>query len=445
MPDWDQRALWVMDCLERAGHRGVLVGGCVRDSLLGLTPHDYDVATSALPAEIEAACAGLRCVKTGAAHGTITVLSGGLPVEVTTFRREGTYSDHRRPDRVEFTTDLAQDLARRDFTINAMAWGRDGLVDLFDGQRDLERRLVRCVGDPDRRFEEDALRLLRGLRLCAQLEFSIHPDTAAAIRRRADQLSHVSWERISAEFLRLICAPGAGPVLLEFSEVVVRILPELAPSVGFDQRNPHHCYDVYTHSVKALEQVPPKPALRLAALLHDAGKPQSFSLDDGGVGHFYGHAKGSAALADQALRRLRLDNATRQRAVDLVARHHLPVEPDRRWVGRWLARLGEEPFFDLLALKRGDVLACAPGPEGEGDALRRAEEEAREFLLRRPCLTLRDLTVDGRDAMAAGLSGPAVGRALRELLEQAAEGQVPNEREELLARLRQMEESHGDA
>ncbi|MGE4276619.1 MAG: CCA tRNA nucleotidyltransferase [Lawsonibacter sp.] len=438
--DWDSRALAVIDCLERAGHRAVLVGGCVRDRLLRIEPHDYDAATSALPEEIEVACAGLRCVKTGVKHGTITVLSGGLPVEVTTFRREGTYSDHRHPDRVEFTTDLAQDLSRRDFTINAMAWGRDGLVDLFGGREDLKRRLVRCVGLPSRRFEEDALRLLRGLRLCAQLGFSTHPDTAAAIRRYAGQLSHVSWERISAEWIRLLCSPGAGRVLLEFPEVVAQILPELAPSISFDQRNPHHCYDVYTHSVKALEGVPPKAGLRLAALLHDVGKPQSFSVDDRGVGHFYGHAKVSAALADQALRRLRLDNATREKAVALVARHHLPVEPTQRWAGRWLARLGEEQFFDLLALKRGDVHACAPQEE-ETDVLDRAEKEARELLGRRPCLTLRDLAVNGRDAMEAGLSGQAVGRALRELLEQAAEGCVPNEREALLARLRQMGEA----
>lgn len=443
MTDWDPRALAVIDYLEQAGHRAVLVGGCVRDSLLHLEPHDYDVATSALPEEIETACAGLRCVKTGEKHGTVTVLSNGLPVEVTTFRREGAYSDHRHPDRVEFTADLAQDLARRDFTINAMAWGRDGRVDPFDGQGDLERRLVRCVGNPDRRLEEDALRLVRGLRLCAQLEFSIHPDTAAAIRRHTGQLAHVSWERISAEFVRLICAPGAGRVLLEFPEAVAQVLPELALSIGFDQRNVHHCYDVYTHSVKALERVPPEPALRLAALLHDVGKPQSFSLDDQGVGHFYGHAKVSAALADQALRRLRVDNATREKAVALVDRHHLPVEPTQKWAGRWLARLGEEPLFDLLALKRGDALACAPGAEGEADILTRAEEEARELLRSRPCLTLRDLAVDGRDAMAAGLSGPDIGRVLGELLEQTAEGKIPNERETLLARLHKLGASLG--
>lgn len=436
--NWDKRALAVIQRLEQAGHQAVLVGGCVRDSLLSIPPHDYDVAASALPDEIESACAGFQCVATGLRHGTVTVISDSLPVEVTTFRREGTYSDHRHPDRVEFTQDLTEDLARRDFTINAMAWGQSGLVDRFGGQEDLKNRLIRCVGDPDRRFEEDALRLLRGLRLAAQLSFSIHPDTAAAIRRHTSQLSHVAWERISAEFLRLLCSPGAAAILLGFPETAARILPELAPAMGFDQHNPHHCYDVYTHSVKVLEQVPPLPALRLAALLHDVGKPAVFTRDENGVGHFYGHEKRSAALAEQALSRLRLNNALRARVVTLVSRHHLPVEATERWAGRWLSRLGEETFFDLLALKRADALACAPGSGDTQGTLEQAEAVARTLLERAPCLTLRDLSVTGRDALAAGLRGPAVGRALRTLLEEVAGGALPNRRPELLARLTEL-------
>lgn len=244
MTNWDSRALAVVQQLRRSGHQAVLVGGCVRDSLLSIPPHDYDVTTSALPWEILSCCAGFPCLNTGLKHGTVTVLSGGLSVEVTTFRREGSYSDHRHPDQVEFTSDLTDDLARRDFTINAMAWGPEGLIDRFGGQEDLNARLIRCVGDPDRRMEEDALRLLRGLRLAGQLRFTIYPDTAAAIHGHAPQLSMVAWERISAEFLRLLCSPGAEQVLLDFPDVVTQILPELGPAVGFDQRNPHHRWDV---------------------------------------------------------------------------------------------------------------------------------------------------------------------------------------------------------
>jgi len=433
---WDARVLAVLEQLEQAGHRAVLVGGCVRDRLLGRPLHDYDGATSALPDQIISACNRFRCLETGKKHGTITVLSQGLPVEVTTFRTEAGYSDHRHPDQVAFTPDLALDLARRDFTINAMAWGRDGLVDLYGGQADLENRLIRCVGDPDQRFEEDALRLLRGLRLAAQLEFSIHPDTARAIHSHAQDLAHVAWERICAEFLRLICSPGAGTILLDFSDVVCQLIPELEPCVGFDQRNPHHCYDVYTHSVKAMAAVPPVPTLRLAALLHDVGKPATFSMDDIGTGHFYGHPKVSAQLADRALARLRLDNSTREQVVTLIARHDLPVEPTRQWAGRWLSRLGVDTFFLLLDLKWGDREACAHPSPAYPDPLAKAEEIARSLLKEQACLSLKDLAVNGRDCITAGLQGKEIGNMLHRLLALVAEDALPNDRERLLREIK---------
>ena len=433
---WDERALAVLERLERAGHRAVLVGGCVRDSLLGIPPHDYDGATSALPEEIKAACGDLPCLDIGLKHGTITVMSGGISVETTTFRKETTYSDHRHPDAVEFTTELTEDLARRDFTINAMAREKGRIVDPFGGQGDLSAKLVRCVGDPDRRFDEDALRILRGLRLAAQLEFDLHPDTAAAIRRHADDLRHVARERIWAEFSRLLCSPGAEKVLLGFPEVVSRIIPELSPCVGFDQKNFHHCFDVYTHSVKAMSNTPPLLPLRLAALLHDVGKPDTFSLDEAGTGHFYGHPAVSAALADTALKGLRVSNDLREQVLLLVARHDLPVLPDRRWVGRWLSRLGEENFFLLLELKRGDRAACADPAPPVPDPLELAEGMARSLLEEKNCFSLKDLAMKGNDCIALGLKGKEIGSALQFLLERVAEGEVPNERDILLAELK---------
>ena len=412
----------------------MLVGGCVRDSLLSVPLHDYDGATSALPEEIKTACSAFRCVETGIRHGTVTVISGGLPVEVTTFRRESGYSDHRRPDRVEFTDDLTEDLARRDFTVNAIAWEPEGLTDPFGGQEDLQNHLIRCVGDPDRRFEEDALRVIRGLRLAAQLGFDLHPDTAAAIRRHCADLSLVAWERISAEFLRLICSPGAADILLRFPELTAQVLPELAPSMGFDQRTWHHIYDVYTHSVKAMELVPPVPALRLAALLHDVGKPSVFSIDGNGQGHFYNHVSKSLELAEIALARMKLDRATRTRVLTLIERHHLPVEPTEKWAGKWLSKLGEETFFDLLALKRADGGASAFHP-GERETFDRIESIARDLLSRAPCLTLKDLAVNGRDAVSAGLAGREIGLRLHFLLDQVAQGALPNERSVLLEHL----------
>ena len=436
MFDWDSRAVSVLERLEKAGHRAVLVGGCVRDSLLGIPPHDYDAATSALPEEIKAACEDLPCLDIGLKHGTITVLSGGISVETTTFRKETTYSDHRHPDAVEFTSELREDLARRDFTINAMAWERGSIVDPFDGQGDLGAKLVRCVGDPNRRFEEDALRILRGLRLAAQLEFDIHPDTAAAIRRHADDLRHVAQERIWTEFSRLLCSPGAKKILLAFPEVVCRIIPELAPCVGFDQRNFHHRYDVYTHSVVALDNTPPLLPLRLAALLHDAGKPDTFSLDETGTGHFYSHPAVSTALADSALRRLRVSNELRTQALCLIERHDLPVLPERSWVGRWLSRLGEENFFLLLALKRGDRAACADPTPPSPDPLEQAEQLAKDLLDQRACFSLKDLAINGNDCLAVGLKGKEVGDALQFLLERVSCGDLPNERTTLLSTLK---------
>ena len=441
MFNWDERALAVLARLEQAGHRAVLVGGCVRDSLLDIPPHDYDAATSALPEEIKAVCGDLPCLDIGIKHGTITVLSDGISVETTTFRKETTYSDHRHPDAVEFTPELKEDLARRDFTINAMAWEKGHIVDPYGGQGDLREKLVRCVGDPERRFDEDALRILRGLRLAAQLEFDIHPDTANAIRRHAGDLCHVAQERIWAEFSRLLCSPGAKKILLDFPEVVCQVIPELKPCVGFDQKNFHHCFDVYTHCVTALDNTPPLLPLRLAALLHDVGKPETFSLDANGVGHFYGHSAVSTTLADTALRRLRVSNDLREQVLLLIQRHDLSVLPERSWVGRWLSRLGEENFFFLLALKRGDRAACADPTPSVPDPLEEAESIARELLAQQACFSLKDLAVKGTDCIAHGLKGKSIGSALQMLLDRVAEGTLPNERETLLSELKKHIES----
>ena len=440
MIPWDPRALAVVRCLDEAGHRAVLVGGCVRDSLLSRPPHDYDAATSARPEEILSACRRWRCLDVGIRHGTVTVLADGLPVEVTTFRREGRYSDHRRPDQVAFTHSLEEDLARRDFTVNAMAWGSEGLIDPFGGRADLEQGVVRCVGEPDRRFEEDALRVLRGLRLAAQLDFALEEETAAAVRRHLPELSHVAWERVREEFLRLICSPGAGRVLLDFPEMAVQVLPELGPAVGFDQRNFHHLYDVYTHSVRALEGVSPSPALRLAALLHDVGKPSTFTLDESGTGHFYGHDRAGLPLADRALERLRVDRETRERALLLIARHHLPVEDGRRWAGRWARRLGTRALLELLELKGADGAACGTPDGGQRALLDRARAQVLALEAEGACLTLRELAVNGHDALAAGLKGPAVGTALNALLDRVAQGELENDRETLLRELERFQE-----
>lgn len=425
----------ILHALEARGYCAYLVGGGVRDSLMGLPVHDYDVATDALPEQVAQVFSGRRLVKTGLKHGTVTLITDSGPVEITTFRKEGRYSDHRHPDSVVFSTHIEEDLARRDFTVNAMALGRDGLLDLHHGRRDLEEKRIRCVGDPVLRFQEDPLRILRGLRLAACLDFSLEEETAAAMTAQAPLMEHLSRERISAELVRLLCGPAAGRVLLDFPRVVAVLIPELAPTMGFDQNTPYHCYDVYTHSVHILDHLPPDPVLRLAALLHDSGKPQTYTVDGHGQGHFPHHAELGAEIADRVLRRLRLDNATREQVTALIKIHGDAREMEERDVAKQLSRLGEALFFRLVAFDRGDHLAKAPMaalPDGHFEQL---EQTARALLDAGACLSLAQLEVDGRDATAAGLSGPAVGEALHRLLDGVLEGDFPNKRDVLLQQL----------
>jgi len=436
MFDWEPRALAVLDTLEKAGYQTVLVGGCVRDYLLGKPSRDYDAATAALPEQMLEVFRDWKVVETGRRHGTLTIFSDGLPVEVTTFRTEGTYTDHRHPDGVSFTTDMKADLARRDFTINAMAWGRDGLTDLFGGQEDLRAGILRCVGDAEKRFNEDAVRILRCLRFAARPGFWIHPDTQSALKNQVRMLDAVSRERVTEEFLELLCQPDAERILLENPEVVRQIIPEMTATIGFDQHTPYHCYDVYTHSVKAMGQVPPRRSMRLAALLHDIAKPMTYSPDEHGVGHFPDHPKLGGELADQALRRLKLDNNTREQVVTLIARHGMRLPAEEKVVKRWLSRLGPELFFELMTLDRADNSAKRPEMVRPPQHWLDLDKVARQVLAQSDCLSLKDLAVNGHDALKAGLNGPAIGHRLNSLLEDVVEGRLPNQREVLLAELR---------
>lgn len=420
--------------LQGAGYEAWIVGGCVRDLLLGRTPEDFDLCTAARPEEVKDVFAGHRIVETGLRHGTVTVLVEGMPLEITTYRVESGSADARHPDQLRFTHSLREDAARRDFTVNAMAYapGR-GLQDFYGGQGDLKKGLLRCVGEPDRRFQEDALRILRALRFSATLGFAIEGETLAAARRQKGLLVRLSAERVAGELGKLLVGQGAKGVLLDYPDLLGVVLPELLPMVGLDQRNVHHCYDLLTHTAVAVDHTPPQLALRLAALFHDCGKPACFSLGEDGQGHFYGHARESAALAETALRRLRCPNKLRERVVKLIRYHDSPVE--EKLLRRWLNRLGEEDFFALLALQRADSLALAPAYRGRVEALDGIEAQARKLLQEAPCLTLRDLAVNGRDLMALGLEGRAIGAALDRLLTAVLVGSLANERAALLQSL----------
>ena len=430
------QAARAIERLRTAGHEAWIVGGCVRDVLLGRTPTDYDLTTSALPEETEAVFAGERLIETGLQHGTVTVLLEGVPLEITTYRVDGGYTDARHPDGVTFTRSLREDAARRDFTINAMAYAPgEGLQDFFGGQADLSAGVIRAVGEADRRFQEDALRILRAIRFASVLGFELDPETDAAARRNAPLLQKISVERVFVELSKLLCGPGAGKILRAYPDILGVVLPELTPTVGFAQHNIHHCYDVYTHTAVAVDHVPPEVTLRLAALFHDLGKPATFSMGEDGQGHFYGHPKVSAALAEQILLRLRAPKRLREEVVRLVEVHDWPLSSEPRLIRRRLQQLGEEGFFALLALQKGDAAACSLSDCTREDGRNAVETAARAILAARPCLSVGDLAVNGRDVMALGYCGPGVGAALRRLLERVIAEEIPNEKTALLQSL----------
>ena len=434
MPDNVQR---ILEKLRGGGYEGYLVGGCVRDCLLGRAPADFDVCTDATPEQMKVCFSGLRLIETGLKHGTVTVLMDGEPVEVTTFRADGAYSDNRHPDSVRFVQNLSEDLARRDFTINAMAYAPiPGLVDPFGGQDDLNAGLVRCVGDARERFREDALRILRALRFASRYGFAVEEKTAAAMREGRALLANISVERILAELKGILVGPGAGELLRGFPEVFFAVLPELAPEYCFEQRNPNHIHDVWTHTSYAVDAIRPDAALRLAMLLHDVGKPEKYFTDEAGTGHFYGHADAGSARADEILRRLKCDNATREEVVLLIAHHDMRPPQTDKGVRRLLSELGLEEFRRLIACWRADLDDRAPEIQERNLRIIGVTEKLLDGILaRESCFCLRDLAVNGDDLLSLGVPrGPAVGRALNELLSLVLDGEIQNEREALLAR-----------
>ena len=420
--------------LEEAGHEAYVVGGAVRDLLCGAEIHDWDIATSALPEETEAVFSGFPVLETGLKHGTVTVLLDGMPLEITTYRVEGAYSDHRRPDSVSFTSDLREDLARRDFTVNAMAFHpRRGLADPFGGAEDLRAGLIRCVGGPDRRFKEDALRLLRALRFAAVFGMEIEAATAAALHRNRALLSHVAAERICSELTRLLCGSHVGMILEKYGDVLSVPMPEIGPLVGFDQRNPHHCFDAWGHTAAVVSAAPPEPALRWAALFHDLGKPACFTLDADGVGHFHGHAAKSRELAGNIMTRLRFDSATREQVLFLVEHHDDHLQPTEGAVKRAIQRFGAHDLMQLIALFRADALGHSPDTARERLAVCDALEELTGRLAGNgDRFTVKDLAVRGGDLLALGYEGPALGAALDALVEAVVFDGVENKKEVLL-------------
>lgn len=416
--------------LEQAGFAAYCVGGCVRDSLLGRSPQDYDLCTNALPVQIRQVFSDFQLVLAGEKHGTVTVVTSDGLIEITTFRTEGDYTDTRHPDWVRFVPTVEEDLSRRDFTVNAMAYSPTrGFADPFGGRQDLEDGVLRCVGDPEKRFTEDALRILRGIRFSVRYNLAIESATKEAMLRLTPLLDKLARERVLDELCKLLPRVQARD-LLDFAPVFCRIFPELEACLGFDQHSCHHAWDVYTHTAYVVEATPPEPGLRLAALLHDIGKPGTFRLDEAGAGHFPDHAAQSAQMADAALRRLRASNALRTQTVDLIARHMTPLEPDPRLLRRRLSQYGAEGTMQLLALQEADFASKGTGQQTT--VFQKTDALLRQLLEESNCLRIRDLAIHGKELLALGFpEGPALGKCLDHLLEQVLAEHLPNEKDAL--------------
>ena len=422
-----------INLLENAGFAAYAVGGCVRDACLGLTPHDYDLCTSALPEQTEEVFRDYRLVLAGEKHGTVTVITEDGPVEITTFRTEGGYRDNRHPDWVEFLSEIEGDLARRDFTVNAMAYSpKRGFADPFGGRADLENHILRSVGDPVSRFREDSLRILRGVRFAARFDLTPEENTLNAMLSQRHLMEQLARERAFDELCKLLVVAKAGDIT-RFARILAAVIPELAPMIGFDQHSPHHAYDLITHTAHVVEGVPATLPLRWAALLHDTGKVTTFTRDATGRGHFYGHAKESAAIADGILRRLKAPTALREEVVTLIGRHMTRLQPDRKFLRRQVSKFGFALVETELSLQEADMGSKGTGEDDGSSLFAEVRGILGELKAEDACLNLKDLAVNGNDLMALGFHGKEIGSCLNFLLEQVIEEQLPNEKTALLA------------
>lgn len=422
--------------LQDNGYSAYVVGGCVRDSILGREPHDWDICTSVTPEQMLEVFKDRRVIETGLQHGTITVVVDKIPYEITTYRIDGDYSDSRRPDSVTFTDNLVEDLKRRDFTINAMAYNdTQGLVDPFGGINDIEYEKIQCVGSAKERFGEDALRILRAIRFASQLEFSIEPETDWQIHQLYKNLENISVERINSEFCKIASFDNFCVELLLYKDVFSLFIPELKDMIGFPQNNPWHIYNVFDHTVHAVSECDSKDLItRLAVFFHDFGKPHSYQDGEDGIRHFKGHAKVSSEMTDLIMKRLRFDNDTRNKVVELVQYHDATIPVGKKYAKKWLNKIGEEQFRRLLKLKEADNKAQNMERSNERiGELREIEPLINGVLQEQECFSLKDLAVKGQDLIEIGYKpGRVLGLALKGLLDCVISEEVENNKVELL-------------
>ena len=434
-----EKVQYILHTLEEAGFEAYAVGGCVRDSLLGREPDDWDITTSARPQQVKAVFP--RTIDTGIQHGTVTVMMGKEGFEVTTYRIDGEYEDSRHPKEVIFTANLVEDLKRRDFTINAFAYNdRSGIVDAFDGMTDLQNGIIRCVGEAKERFTEDALRMMRAVRFSAQLGYSIEEKTKEAIIELAPNLKNISAERIQVELVKLLQSPHPDYLRIAYDLGITKvILPEFDRAMETPQNNPHHVYNVGEHLLHTLLYVRPDRSLRIAALLHDIAKPDTEETDSDGISHFHGHAEAGEEKAAAILRRLKFDNDTISKVKKYVKYHDYKIEPRPRAVRRALNKIGKEYFEQILELKQADMLAQSTYQREEKEEnLRQVRALYEEILRKEECVSLKELALTGKDLMELGVpQGKQLGMILQQLLEDVLENPEHNTREYLVTLVQQ--------
>ena len=430
----------ILEVLHKNGHEAYVVGGCVRDSILGREPGDWDITTSASPQEVKALFP--RTIDTGIEHGTVTVMDGKDGFEVTTYRIDGDYEDSRHPKNVVFTKSLTEDLKRRDFTINAMAYSPEtGLVDEFGGLKDMEQKVIRCVGDARERFGEDALRMMRAVRFAAQLGFTLADDTKNAIHAMAGNLVNISAERIQTELVKLMVSPRPHWFRMAYdTSITAVIMPEFDRIMAQRQHNPHHAYTVGEHTLVALRSIPSDKVLRLTMLFHDMGKPDVFETDQNGKDHFRGHAAYSAVIAKQVMKRLKFDNDTLHQVCNLVKNHSLYPQLSGRDIRRAAWQIGPDQFDEFLLVKRADIMAHHPDViPAKLDYLRKLERIWGHIKAHHDCMSLKELKVTGKDLIEDGMApGPGLGAVLEQLLQLVLDDPAQNERELLLEESRRM-------
>ena len=435
----------IIRTLESSGCSAYAVGGCVRDKMMGIEPHDWDLCTSALPEQVLSALGSHNVIESGLKHGTVTVKVDGQLYEITTFRTDGEYLDNRRPESVTFVTSVEDDLSRRDFTINAMAYNpKDGLIDLFGGMDDISSKTIRCVGDAEKRFEEDALRILRALRFSSRLGFEIEPGTLEAAKKKAYLLKNISAERIASELLMILDGEYAPRVLIDQTEILSVILPEIKAMIGFLQYNPHHIYDVWQHTVKVVEYSPHGKVYRLAALMHDIGKPACFTRDEKGIGHFHGHPELSAEMAVKIMKRLKLDNNTISEVREIILYHDRRPPADKKGVRKFISGVGKDRYLSILRLKRADAKAQNPAMlEDKLHYIDELERICEELTENGEEFSLRTLKINGKDLISIGISeGRQIGTVLHYLLDLVVEGTVENDHEVLMQEAKKYAATH---